>query len=422
MMKKGIRIIGSVIGLVGLIGVIASCEDSSGSGASTISFWAYQPSQQADQEAFKTLVASFTEETGIQVKLNLVVKDSYNTALNSALTSRSKPDMAYLDQPLIADYAKKNKIISLDSLVSADADFDSSRFFTGAYSTCLYNGSLYGVPLNLTSTILFFNTDIVASAPTTWAEWLSTTLSGSNSLFDGIGTGGYAGWYYQCFLANNGGTLMNSDNTAITFNDSKGVGAAKMMQDLYTFSNPIAITNRNSTNAFGRGVVAYRLGSSSDIDTLDTNFPNLHYDVALMPTNVSGSVSYSNMGGEDLVIMKTSTNQESCRRLIKFLLEEESIKQVSNFTGNFPAIKDYAKIEDVSVVKESSRAKKQIILNQMENAVTRPVIPNWLLVNDDYLGTALSDKILNASDSSLRSDIQGALDTAAEAARQILFS
>ena len=107
---------------------------------------------------------------------------------------------------------------------------------------------------------------------------------------------------------------------------------------------------------------------------------------------------------------------------MKYLLKETSIEQVSNFTGNFPAIKEYADITKVPVVKETSRAKKGVILTQMQNAVARPVIAKWLSVNDDYLGTAISDKILNAEDASARSDIAGALNTAAEAAQQILFA
>jgi hypothetical protein len=54
----------------------------------------------------------------------------------------------------------------------------------------------------------------------------------------------------------------------------------------------------------------------------------------------------------------------------------------------------------------------------MENSVPRPVIPKWIRVNDDYLGPALSDKIL--SDENPR-DIQSSLNDAAVAANQLLF-
>ena len=87
---------------------LVGCQDNQGEGI--VSFWAYQPSTQAHQNAFRALISDFTEETGIKVKLNLVVKDSFNMALNSALSGRSKPDMSYLDQPLIADYASDGTI------------------------------------------------------------------------------------------------------------------------------------------------------------------------------------------------------------------------------------------------------------------------------------------------------------------------
>ena len=49
-------------------------------------------------------------------------------------------------------------------------------------------------------------------------------------------------------------------------------GTAQMIQDLYTFDNPQGSINRSANNAFGRGQIAYKLGSSSDIDALDTNY------------------------------------------------------------------------------------------------------------------------------------------------------
>lgn len=71
-----------------------------------------------------------------------------------------------------------------------------------------------------------------------------------------------------------------------------------MIQDLYTFDKRQASQNRSSNNAFGRGQIAYKLGSSNDIDALDTNFPTLNYGIAKIPPSVAGQTSYSNMGGE----------------------------------------------------------------------------------------------------------------------------
>lgn len=386
---------------------LVGCQDNQGD--DVVSFWAYQPSTQAHQNAFRTLIADFTKETGIKVKLNLVVKDSFNMALNSALSGRSKPDMSYLDQPLIADYASDGTIEDITSMFADFSSVQEDDFFATAFQTNEYDGKLYGLPLNVTASVLFYNKDMVESAPQTWVEWLACRedLPQGKSLFDGIGNGGYAGWYFQAFLANCGGSLLNDQQTAVAFNDAHGVEAAQMIRNLYG-SDQTSITNRGTSDAFGNGLVAFKLGSSSDIDRFDINFPTLDYDVALVPSK-TGATSYSNMGGENIVVYSHSNLKDKCASLIEYLLREDSLDKLSDFTGNFPAIREYATSED---------ARLNVIIAQMENSVPRPVVPKWIRVNDDYLGPALGDKIL--SDENPR-DIQTSLDDAAAAANQLLF-
>jgi ABC-type glycerol-3-phosphate transport system substrate-binding protein len=179
------------------LSVVTGCKDGSENGGSDdpINFWAYQPSKQTDQTAYKNLIADFTAETGIKVKLLMVVKDSYNKSLNAAISSRSKPDLAYFDQPRISDYAHDDTIAKLDEYIANSAVIDNTKFFASGLATTMYKGSQYGVPLNMTTSVLFYNKDIVTTPPTSWQEWLNTPVTGHNqSLFDGIGTGGYAGW------------------------------------------------------------------------------------------------------------------------------------------------------------------------------------------------------------------------------------
>lgn len=386
---------------------LGGCKQTAGE--EVVSFWAYQPSTQQYQNEFRQVISDFTAQTGIKVKLNLVVKDTFNTALNSAVTGRSKPDISYLDQPLIADYAADRTIYSLSNLLK-ESTINVHDFHQAAYQTNIYNKETYGIPLNITSSVLFYNKNIVSTPPTTWAEWLAVkaTLPAGKSLFDGIGFGGYAGWYFQAFLANCGGKLVNENMTAIRFNDDKGVEAAQMLRDLYG-NDQTSKNNRATSDAFGNGLSAFKLGSSSDIERLNINFPLLDYGVALLPSK-DGSTSYSNMGGENLVIYSHSTRKVQAMRLIEYLLSEVNIKKLSAFTGNFPSISQYATSDD---------SKQQTIITQLENAVMRPVIPHWIRVNDEYLGPALSDKIL--SDENPR-DIQTALNDAASAATSILFN
>lgn len=388
--------------------LLVGCRNS-GSDSDVISFWAYQPSTQDNQNEFRSMIADFTLETGIKVKLNLVVKDSYNTALTSALTGRSRPDMAYLDQPLIADYATDGTLHALDEAIETSAVLHKERFYESVFNTNVYQDQTFGIPLNMTTSVLFYNKNLVYSAPNTWDEWLTLRddLPDGKSLFDGIGNGGYAGWYFQSFLSNCGGALVNDEMMAVTFNDEHGLTAATMIKELYGHDQT-SIANRATSDAFGNGLVAFKLGSSSDIDRLDINFPMLDYGVALVPSQ-NGGVPYSNMGGENLVIFEHSSLKANCLTLIEYLLERENVSKLADYTGNFPAVTEFLSSDD---------PRRQVIIDQLETAQARPVLPNWIRVNDEYLGPALADKIL--SDQNPR-DIQTSLDDAALAATMLLF-
>jgi multiple sugar transport system substrate-binding protein len=156
-MKKNInsKIAFLAIALLSLVG----CQD--GQGDNIVSFWAYQPSTQTHQNSFRALISDFTEETGIKVKLNLVVKDSFNMALNSALSGRSKPDMSYLDQPLISDYASDGTIYDITSMFNGFSSVEQEDFFPSVFSTNVYDSKLYGLPLNVTASVLFYNKSLV---------------------------------------------------------------------------------------------------------------------------------------------------------------------------------------------------------------------------------------------------------------------
>lgn len=397
-MKKLLVLFLGAITAVGLTGC-------SGESSDTLSFWAYQPSTTQDLNEFKDLINEFTEETGIKVNPNFVAKDNYKRTLNSALSSSKKPDVAFLDQPMIADYASDRTLADITDLLTSDI-FDEDNYFEGAYNTTIYNGKRYGVPLNVTTSVLFYNKDLVSEndVPTTLNEMLSLTVPNDKALFEGIGTGGYAAWYFQVFLENFGGQLVDVENQEVTFNNEQGQTAAKYIQDLYAKS-PKSI--RDTSNAFGNGKVMFKLGSSSDIETLQKSFPGLEFGVSLIPTGTENT-SYSNIGGENLVVFDHSELKSEAVQLIEFLMEKENNLKICEYTGNLSSIVSYA---------ESTDPLEAVVIQQLNTACARPSVSNWITVNDSYIGAAL-EFILSDNPQ----DIKEKLDFAAKQANSLLFN
>lgn len=385
--------------------IIISGGDSVSMTGESINFMVYQPSNQDHQRALQNLIAEFVNETGIQVRLNAVPKDSYDATFRASFRGQYVPDLAYMDQPLIATYASDGEIIAIDDYLN-DLDLDLTAFNQAALATNIYEGKTYGLPLNLTASVLFYNKALLSDedAPSTWEEWLSTEVPAETALFEGVGAGGYAGWYFQAFIENCGGSLYDETTGQVAFNSAEGIEAAQFLKDLYR--NDLDSTIRNSSNAFINGDIVYKIGSSYDIDNMRAQNPNLDLGAVVMPSK-DGTHHYSVMGGENLVIPTRGKNHDAAMRLMEFLLEEENMKLLGSFTGNFPSITEYQETDD---------PVKQVIIDQFDELLMRPIVPGWMEVNDLYLGEAIGDIL----DHEQPRDISEALTWAEAAANQVL--
>lgn len=408
-MRKGFLKKALSVALVGamavttMIGFTGCGSDSeSESDSNELAFWAYEPQSLEDKKDFESLIKKFTDETGVKVKVSFVPKDSFNTKLNSALANGKGPDVSYLDQPRMAEFGSDGTLVDLTDKISKSETISQDKFFESAYDTCLIDGKAYGVPLTITTSVFLYNKKLVNenNLPKDWDDMLKiakeVAANPTKAAFDGIGSGGYASWYFQAFLSCAGGSYTNDDLTDLTFNDQHGVDACQFLVDLYSCS-PEEI--RNSTSAFGNGNVAFTLGGGSDIDSLQTNFPDLDFGAMLIVPQKEGGISYSNIGGENLVVYSSSKKQDAAFQFIEFLTKDENSEKVAKYTGNFSSLKALAKTDN---------KLKEVVLKQLETAVARPQLNGWLEVNDNYLASAL-ETILNGGE--IKKNLDDAVST-----------
>lgn len=413
-MRKGFLKKAFSVALVGAMAVttmfgLTGCgsDSESESDSNELAFWAYEPQSLEDKKDFESLITKFTDETGIKVKVSFVPKDSFNTKLNSALANGKGPDISYLDQPRMAEFGSDGTLVDLTDKISKSETISQDKFFESAYDTCLLDGKTYGVPLTITTSVFLYNKKLVNenNLPKDWDDMLKiakeVAANPTKAAFDGIGSGGYASWYFQAFLSCAGGNYTNDDLTDLTFNDQHGVDACQFLVDLYSYS-PEEI--RNSTSAFGNGNVAFTLGGGSDIDSLQTNFPDLDFGAMMIVPQKEGGTSYSNIGGENLVVYSSSKKQDAAFQFIEFLSKDENSEKVAKYTGNFSSLKALAKTDN---------KLKEVVLKQLETAVARPQLNGWLEVNDNYLASAL-ETILNGG------EIQKNLDEAVNTSKASL--
>lgn len=426
-MKKR-RFLALFSGLLMMSGLIACGKTETKS--NLITFYHYGTVSSLNTE-FTAKIKEFEKESGYSVKRVPITKDNFNSTIQTRLTSKKNDiDLLYLDQPLLAQYAKSGNIISLDEYytttttdqevveVDGKKKFNTNAFYNSALETTKYNGSYYAVPLTLNTSVLYYNVSTIKAAGNyqtdddainavksikTWDD-LKAFYEGTGSyeghkipteyaLFNGMGDGGYLGWYSQCFIAAGGGKFLDSKtNTVLPNEDGSITNALNMMKYMYDYS-PKSI--RNSSTAFTgtsndpAGKVLFQLADGSAIDKLNVTYTT--FGAINFPGMTKEIGSASNIGGENLAIPRTSKNKDGAVALAQYLVSEKCMSFIQTCTNNFAAVKKYATIETFSNDESSSvYAMYSVLKDQLMTAQVRPVVKGWMQVNDNALPTNLT--------------------------------
>ncbi|MDE7158057.1 MAG: extracellular solute-binding protein, partial [Clostridiales bacterium] len=258
-MKKSLMKAGVALLLAGCVaGTLAGCGGGSGDGE--LVFYHYAATNELTTQLEQKL-SEFTEKTGIKVKHVPVSKDNYDATLTTKFTSKKKDmDVLYLDQPRLAQYANSNLLYKLDDYVTessaetetvADSNaagfkFNKNAFNSSAWATTIYQNSIYGIPLTINTSVLFYNLATVkeacglssdaeavakVNAIKTWDDLktFAESIEGMGStyaLFGGMGSGGYMGWYSQCFIGAAGGKRYDEATKTVLPNEDGSVERA----------------------------------------------------------------------------------------------------------------------------------------------------------------------------------------------------
>lgn len=391
------------VAAAGLAMSLAACGGTSASAANTVNFWYYQPT--AEQAAKIKKLADEFESSHPKVHINLVQvpKDDYNTKLASALANHHGPDAGYMDQPQMARYAGAGQIAQVPSGTVNEADY-----FPGAFQTNVVDGKLYGVPLQQTTVVLFYNTDLVPTPPTTWDQLVATAKEVHAKHPDIAGVSlpkgdGFGAWLFPGFVASAGGTMLDEKDKQIEFTQPPAQKALALWRTLLA-SSPRKITNTDS--AFQKGLAAMMFSGPWDILGIREQFPQLHFNVALMPKDVQEA---STIGGDNGVVFSGAHNKRAAFQWLQFLSDAKHNAEYADITGNFPT--------NVQAAAESSLADDpqfKVVLEQLKTAVARPTVKDWIQINDSYIAKAIEEAVDGGAPPA------EALDTAGQRASKLL--
>ena len=200
-----------------------------------------------ENDAIKTVIPEYEKLTGIKIKVDETGKEGFYDRQTTRLMTGSELDVAFYMSDYGALYAASKLLTPLSPFINRtdlkSDDTDIRDFFAGTLNTFKYKGVIYGLPTDVSTWLMNYNTKYIKNAPETYDEYLelakkfskrynpnSPTTFGT-CIQAKVGSESPVCEWLQVFWAM-GGELFDKNNKPI-FNSQAGIKSLTYMADLY---------------------------------------------------------------------------------------------------------------------------------------------------------------------------------------------
>jgi len=354
----------------------AAIDDKPATG--TVTLWA--PS--GDATGLDKMLTNFKKDNPkATVKITIIPSDNYQTKLQTAIAAGTTPDIAQLYTEAQSQVLASNTLAPVPSGL-----VDPSSFFSGSYSAGEVDGVAYSVPWYSYTYVVLYRKDFAAqagvAAPKTWDDlvpFLKGLQAGGATKGIGydVGWDSYNGQDLALLAYQNGSTLLNSDKTKWELDTPKVIGAAKLVQSLFTNElaspdspqfldqQPDLIDGKVGSLITGPWVVSQLDGAAKQ-----PGWTAAHIGAAALPAGATGN--YGFVGGGSWGVFKKSSNASSAWKVVKYL--SQSSTQIAQF-------KAYGSLPSVTAAWKNSSITDQPLFDaffsQLKSAKQMPNVSTW---------------------------------------------
>ena len=101
-----------------------------------------------EEDALKDMLPKFTEDTGVEVKIETFPTNEYLTKVQTLIAGGTVGDVMWGIQRTTPRFARNKQIMQLDELAAKDK-FDLSLYWPGAVAACKFEGGLWALPYKI---------------------------------------------------------------------------------------------------------------------------------------------------------------------------------------------------------------------------------------------------------------------------------
>ncbi|GAB3596768.1 sugar ABC transporter substrate-binding protein [Microbacterium tumbae] len=325
----------------------------------TLTYWATNqgPSIPADEEILTAELDKFTEQTGIEVDLEVIGWPDINNRILAAASTGRGPDVLNFGNTNAYMFGSTGALMELDE-AALDAIGGRDRYIPAVFGTSDLD-PITSVPLYSQVYGLFYNKKMFADAglepPTTWQEFRDAAEALTDPATDTYGFtfpgASISTTMHMLYVygRQNGGTPFD-DDSAPTFTTEGMVAGADQLVDVFRSGvvNPAAVQYINggdSANDFAQGRAAMVFLQSGSIATILAGGMTTD-DFGVVPLPVldplpsGGDPVTSMIAGTNIAVFDSTDHKDAALELVKFMTSPEELEILDKAYQVLPVLKD----------------------------------------------------------------------------------
>ena len=363
---RGIAFFGAGVMALGLAACSGTKTDSADSGSAsggqvTVEMWDYLSGETAN-DSINAAIAEFEKANpDIKVKRTTFAFADLSKSILQGSVGGQVPDVA------VVDVVDNQNFASLGMLKDLSNDgINKSDFFEGPWSSVVYEGKTYGIPLNSNNLALYYNKQMLKDAgvevPTDWASLKEVAKKTTKGDVKGIAISAVksesATFQILPFVWQSGGDLKDYATSGAT-----ALAYLRGLIDDGSMSEAVSnYTQEDARTQFITGKSAMMINGPWELATL-TKDAQFDWDVAPLPKDKRAATS---MGGENVVVMNGAKQSDAAVKLAKFLTSAEGAKIYCDGSGQLSSRPDLQ-----GKLKLSNDAKLKVFESQLADAHAR---------------------------------------------------
>ena len=363
---RGIAFFGAGVMALGLAACSGTKTDSADSGSAsggqvTVEMWDYLSGETAN-DSINAAIAEFEKANpDIKVKRTTFAFADLSKSILQGSVGGQVPDVA------VVDVVDNQNFASLGMLKDLSNDgINKSDFFDGPWSSVVYEGKTYGIPLNSNNLALYYNKQMLKDAgvevPTDWASLKDVAKKTTKGDVKGIAISAVksesATFQILPFVWQTGGDLKDYATSGAT-----ALAYLRGLIDDGSMSEAVSnYTQEDARTQFITGKSAMMINGPWELATL-TKDAQFDWDVAPLPKDKRAATS---MGGENVVVMNGAKQSDAAVKLAKYLTSAEGAKIYCDGSGQLSSRPDLQ-----GKLKLSNDAKLKVFESQLADAHAR---------------------------------------------------